>query len=138
MPVAGTASFIFGLIALAAVVYIYFLLQKLQREVQAAKEDMQAIASHIEEEVHPVIEQLRLPPTAQLITTEEDIAKAMLCSMFGTGSGGGGLMSPNSPTVMTCEFAEEVDSVDLEEEEGGQEIEELDTEDDEEDATPKM
>jgi uncharacterized membrane protein YhiD involved in acid resistance len=103
MPVpSGIGSLILGAVALVAVVYVYVLLQKLQKEVHSTKADLRTIAAHLEEEVHPAVDSLRqqqaelhslvaatrqqqefnfVPPP--LCPQEEDIAHAMLQSMLG-------------------------------------------------------
>ncbi len=134
----GTASLILGAVALAAAIYLYVLVQKMQKEVQSAQADVRTIAAHLEEEVHPAVDTLRhqqgemrsvLASTrremaagpqfvaAPLCPQEDEIAQAMLRSMLGVS-----MREPDlggSGSIEEIESAESVESGVEEEDEDG-------------------
>jgi hypothetical protein len=120
----GTVSLILGAVTLAAVIYLYVMVQKVQKELQSSQSDVKTIAVHLEEEVHPAVEVLRkqqgelrrvLSASRQEMITscgphEEDIAQAMLHSIMGVSMRQGG---------QSAALAAEIESINTDEEEEG-------------------
>lgn len=91
---APSASLILGAVALAAAVYVYVLMQRMQKSMDSTQENMRTIATHLEDEVHPAVETLRqqqgelfsmlsTPYEASPLASQEGaIAQAMLRSML--------------------------------------------------------
>lgn len=135
----GTASLILGGIALAAAVYLYVLMQKMQKEAQAFKADVRTIATHLEEEVHPSLDRIQyqqeelrsmlISPPQFMNPQEEDIAQAMLQSMLG------GCLST---TRGADEFTAKIEPVDEECEEDILDAEEEESEEEEDDFTEEL
>jgi len=136
----GTASLILGAVALAAVIYLYVVVQKLQKELQSSQSDVKTIAAHLEEEVHPAVEVLReqqgelrqvlsASRAQQMLAScgpqEEDIAQAMLRSMMGVSM-------RQVDHGQSATLAAEIESIDTDEEEDGPYEDEEDEEDEEE------
>ena len=88
----STASLVLGLLALGVGIYLFLMMRKARDELVSAKADIQTIATHIEQEVHPAVEwlteQYQFAATAPPLgfdgmmglqqMSEEEVAQAML------------------------------------------------------------